>query len=228
MTGKKLLLIEDNTSMRKLLARLLTTAGYQVEEAIDGMSGVYQAHELQPDLVVLDLNLPDIPGIQVIELIAGHPFVVLTIDHDDRHYRICRNRGALGYILKPLDPEALLKTIDLALERANEHRNFDRALRETRNIAKAVGILMGYHRLSEQEAYARLRHYATSQRRKMAEFSGAVIRAMTLLGTPPVNPAASADVLRAEQLLHDLGSANTGSPGVRKPSWQSLSPPPMR
>src|ERR1041384_2426198 len=82
----RILVIEDDEYSRDALAHLLVSEGYEAQSASDGETGLEKEHELPPDVIVLDLNLPDIDGKQVIEMIRGDgdlkdvPILVVTGD----------------------------------------------------------------------------------------------------------------------------------------------------
>src|SRR5215216_438939 len=73
MSDKKarILVIEDDAFSRDALARLLMAEGYEAQSASDGESGITKAHEMHPDVIILDLNLPGMDGKQVIEMIRS-------------------------------------------------------------------------------------------------------------------------------------------------------------
>ncbi|HEX8087851.1 MAG TPA: response regulator [Blastocatellia bacterium] len=112
----KILVIEDDEYSRDALAHLLVAEGYQAQSANDGETGLEKAQEMQPDVIVLDLNLPGIDGKQVIEKIRGDgplrsvPILVITGD-EDRTAQAAVDLGADGYLTKPLEFDDLIKAI---------------------------------------------------------------------------------------------------------------------
>ncbi|MBL7960495.1 response regulator [bacterium] len=105
----KILYVEDNEMNRLLVRRLLEPRGYQLFEANDGISGVKLAEEIEPDLILMDINLPLLDGhaattrIKSIERLAGIPIIALTsnVMEGDRQRSLVA--GCDGYIKKPLD-----------------------------------------------------------------------------------------------------------------------------
>ena len=179
----KILIIEDSEIAREVSAEILRTQGYEVIEAIDGMSGLVAVQGEQPDLVVLDLHLPDITGVELAGLLQHKmAFIAFTVDGTQAAVQACIDRGALGYVLKPLKAEDFLRQIQLALTQGRERLNLRRVAQETQTINKALGILMGYHRLAEEVAYQALVSKAMAQRIKVAELAEQVIEAFRCSG----------------------------------------------
>ena len=179
-TGKpaRILVVEDDDIVRDLIAAILRTNGYDVVEAMDGMSGLVAAKSEQPDLAVLDLHLPDFTGVELAGMIQPEvAFIVLTVDSTQAHVQACIDRGALGYLLKPPRAEDLVRQIQLAIRQGKEQQNLRRALQQTQTINKALGILMGYLGLSEEQAHRVLVARATAQRIKVADLAEQVIEA---------------------------------------------------
>jgi DNA-binding response OmpR family regulator len=106
------LLIEDDALVRKLLEKRLQQAGWRVTALRDGRAALDLCRELQPDLVLLDLGLPHVDGLHVVETLRDHgvvqPIVVLT-GYDLPHLRTTvQGSGASDLVQKPYDPDALL------------------------------------------------------------------------------------------------------------------------
>ena len=116
MTGY-ILYVEDNFDNRILIRRVLEAEGYEVGEASDGLSGVRMAGERRPDLILLDINLPDIDGYEAaarlrqIDGVAGVPIVALTANvmNGDRERTL--QAGCDGYIQKPIDVDDLPRQV---------------------------------------------------------------------------------------------------------------------
>jgi len=112
-----ILYIEDNPQNMRLARKMLHTAGYQVIEAVDGMSGLHTVMNESVDLVLVDINLPDIDGLQVTAQIksmpelASLPVLALTANamHGDRER--CLAAGCDGYIPKPVTKNELLTMV---------------------------------------------------------------------------------------------------------------------
>jgi DNA-binding NarL/FixJ family response regulator len=103
--AKTVLIVDDHPTFRATARMLLEAEGYDViGEAPDGMTGIKEAGTLHPDLVLLDVNLPDIDGFEVAGRItadAGAPAVVLTSSRDPSDFGpLVRRSGARGFIAK--------------------------------------------------------------------------------------------------------------------------------
>ena len=116
-----LLLVEDDPQVRGALRITLSARGYQVEEAATGAAAIAQFLSTPTDIVVLDLGLPDMDGIEVlrgIRAVSGTPVIVLSA-RADRHDKITAlDSGADDYVTKPFDFEELLARVRAALRRA--------------------------------------------------------------------------------------------------------------
>ncbi len=123
-----ILYVEDNPQNMRLVRKMLNSAGYQVIEAEDGMSGYQAIIDLRPDLVLMDVNLPDIDGLEVTARIkslpdyAGIPMLALTANamHGDRER--CLEAGCDGYIPKPVTKNELLSGVAYYLEQAERRK----------------------------------------------------------------------------------------------------------
>ncbi|MCD6533719.1 MAG: response regulator [Deltaproteobacteria bacterium] len=116
------LIIEDNEDNLVLISALLKRDGYRVIVAMTGLAGVEMALKEKPDLIILDIQLPDINGIEVLRKIRAKetespiPVIAMTsyamIGDEER----LMNDGCTGYIEKPIDPTRVLGQIDTILE----------------------------------------------------------------------------------------------------------------
>lgn len=112
-----ILYVEDNARNLRLVRKLLAIGGYDMIEAVDGLSGVEIARQQRPDLILMDINLPDIDGVEAaarihaIPEMANTPIIALTANamHGDRERFIAA--GCNGYIAKPITKNELLNTV---------------------------------------------------------------------------------------------------------------------
>ena len=123
MNGK-LLLIEDDSRLAQMVADYLSPQGFECTHAGDGQTGLSRVQEGQIDLVVLDLMLPDMDGLQVCQRIRGlhgHvsqvPILMLTAKGDPMDRIIGLELGADDYLPKPFEPRELLARIKAILRR---------------------------------------------------------------------------------------------------------------
>ena len=123
-----ILVVEDETPLRRALTVNLTTRGYHVIDAPDGETALIKAATHNPDLVLLDLGLPGIDGLQVITGIRGWttvPIIVLTVRDDQTTKVTALDTGADDYVTKPFGMDELLARVRVALRRTrpgDEHR----------------------------------------------------------------------------------------------------------
>ena len=121
---KSILLIEDDESQVLALTRRLENQGYRVLSAGEGQRGLTMARRGRPDLVILDLRLPDMDGLEVCEQLADSPHTcgipVIVLSGADRPDIVRRSRaaGCRYFLHKPYDPNALLTLLQHALESA--------------------------------------------------------------------------------------------------------------
>lgn len=116
--GKKILAIDDMKTLRDLLGKVLRTAGYEVVEAVDGVDGLEKFSMHKPDLVISDLNMPNLDGIGFVagarEKPEGKsvPILILTTETNDNLKQRAKQVGATGWLTKPFNPQRLTKLVD--------------------------------------------------------------------------------------------------------------------
>ncbi|NOV01740.1 response regulator [Paenibacillus planticolens] len=118
LTGAKILIIDDEAQIRKLLRVTLTAHGYDASEAATGQEGLLQATMVRPDLIVLDLGLPDMTGMEVL----GHirewsqvPIIILTAKDQEPDKVAALDRGADDYVTKPFGMGEFMARMRVAL-----------------------------------------------------------------------------------------------------------------
>ena len=116
----QVLIIEDDDRIRPLLMRSLDQRGYAVDSAVNGMDGLQRAVSTRPDLVILDLGLPDVDGTQVLSMlraVSDVPVIVATARDDDPSLVGCLDAGADDYVVKPYTTTQLEARIRAVLRR---------------------------------------------------------------------------------------------------------------
>jgi two-component system response regulator RstA len=128
MTTPQLLMIEDDTRLAHMVGEYLGQSGFGFHHAPDGMSGIEQLQQHAPDLVILDLMLPDIDGLDVCRRIrslpgglAKVPVLMLTAKGDPMDRIIGLELGADDYLPKPFEPRELLARIRAVLRRRGDN-----------------------------------------------------------------------------------------------------------
>ena len=122
-SAKRILVVEDDPAMARVLHDLLTMEGYTVSQAATGAVAVAQAKEQRPNLIVLDLTLPDVSGFELCGELgreANGALVILTARGQKADKLKGLNLGAADYITKPFDTEELLARIRAVLRRARQ------------------------------------------------------------------------------------------------------------
>ena len=123
-SAPKLVVIEDNAAIANVYVTMLSAAGYETSVAEDARSGMRQIRLVRPDLVLLDLNLPDAPGTAVLRAIRGDaalktlPVIVLTASTRVTDMLDAVSAGADDCAVKPCEPAALLYKVAHLLRRA--------------------------------------------------------------------------------------------------------------
>ena len=164
----RILIAEDETIIRLDLRSSLEAAGFEVcAEARDGQEAVELARSALPDLVVLDVKMPRLDGIEAARAILDErpiPIVMLTAYGQDEVVARAVEAGVFGYLVKPFRESDLLPAIRTARARFDELNvlreeveTLQDALAARKAIERAKGLLMKKEGLSEQDAFARLR-----------------------------------------------------------------------
>jgi two-component system chemotaxis response regulator CheY len=118
---KTVLCVDDSASMRQMVRLALTGDGYAVVEAVDGRDALGKARTMVADLVITDLNMPNMDGLSFIRELRGIsdykgiPIVFLTTESDDDKKGEAKSAGATAWITKPFQPERLLTIVKKVL-----------------------------------------------------------------------------------------------------------------
>jgi DNA-binding response OmpR family regulator len=119
---KRILVVEDDIDFIELLKFNLAKAGFSIAVASDGAEGLKKARSLHPDLILLDLMIPELDGLRVCEILrrepatARLPIIFLTAMSSELGKMACLAAGANDFISKPFSPKNLLTRIQAALE----------------------------------------------------------------------------------------------------------------
>jgi len=123
MTSRKILVVEDEKKLVELIKLYLEKDGYQVLVAYDGRQALELARQKQPDLIVLDLMLPEIDGLDVCRILRAEseiPIIMLTAKTTEEDKLLGLDLGADDYITKPFSPRELLARVRAVLRRVGE------------------------------------------------------------------------------------------------------------
>ena len=124
MSGKTILYVEDNAANRRLVRDLLQRTSYSLVEANDGEAGVAKALELHPDLILMDIQLPKISGMEAMRQLRAEaatlntPIIAITSFALSGDEQKAKEAGATAYLAKPYSPRNLLDLIRKILPEA--------------------------------------------------------------------------------------------------------------
>jgi two-component system KDP operon response regulator KdpE len=122
-----ILVIDDEPQIRRFVAAGLELHGFTVEQADSGLAGLNTAARMHPDVIILDLGLPDMGGIEVLESVrawSNVPVIVLSIDSEQEQKVLLLKLGADDYIIKPFGIAELAARCEAALRRY--HKSADK------------------------------------------------------------------------------------------------------
>jgi len=138
---RRILIVEDHQPLRSLLSFLLSNAGYETLETQDAMSALEEASRQQPDLVLLDWQLPDMEGIKLLRLWRADeatsqiPVIMVSGKADEADRVAGLTAGADDYVTKPFGRDELLARVQAVLRRIGGPRDADQALRRFEGLS---------------------------------------------------------------------------------------------
>lgn len=187
----RVVLIEDKQIIRMDCRQMLELAGLEVVgEGADGFDAINLCKELEPDVVVLDIEMPNLDGIsaakQIIAAQSCKAIVFLTAYYDERLIQDAMDIGAFGYLVKPIDEKTLISTIQVAYAKSLENIDLaaklgelEKKLEDRKIIEKAKGLLMRRDGLSEEDAYARMRTLSMEKHSSLRTIADLLISSMS-------------------------------------------------
>ena len=140
MAQEKILIVEDEADVLELVRYNLEKNGYQTEGAMTGTEAVQKAQSISPDLILLDLMLPEIDGLEVCKLvkkdpkISSIPIIMLTAKGTEADIVAGLEMGADDYITKPFSPRVLMARVKAVLRRKDVFVESDKAILRVHNI----------------------------------------------------------------------------------------------
>ncbi len=182
----RILVAEDETIIRLDLRGLLEAAGHEVvAEARDGEEAVALARRHEPDLAIMDVKMPRLDGIEAARQILDErpiPIVMVTAYGQQELVARAVEAGVFGYLVKPFREHDLVPAIETARARheelvavRQEVESLGEALAARKAIERAKGLLMEKERLSERDAFARLRRASQVSGRPLNVVAEAVV-----------------------------------------------------
>lgn len=188
MERTRVIIADDESLIRMDLREMLTNQGYLViGEAGDGRSALNLARELRPDIVIMDIKMPDLDGIEAAQLLTQErlaPVLLLSAYSQQELIQRASQAGVAGYLVKPFRENDLAPAIEVALARFSEFRTMERevgdlqeALETRKAVERAKGILMDTQGLNETEAFRKIQKMSMNNRKPMRAVAEAIILA---------------------------------------------------
>jgi len=182
----RVIIADDESMICMDLREMLGNQGYLVVgETGDGRSAVNLARELRPDVVLMDIKMPDMDGIEAAGILTQEriaPVVLLTAYSEKDLVERARQAGVVGYLVKPIQEADLTPAIEIALARFKEFRTLEQEVAdlqdqlETRKLVdRAKGILMDTQGLTEAAAFRRIQKMSMNTRKSMKEIAQAIV-----------------------------------------------------
>jgi response regulator NasT len=183
----KIILVEDDPPVRLFLREALTTQlGHQIiGEAGSGAEMVHMVLDLKPDVVVFDIHLPGLTGLEALRQIYQERVVAavaITGDRDQALVRKALEEHVLAYLVKPIEAHQLGAALQIACAQfqelqalSAENANLKQTLENRKTIERAKGALMKRHRWTEAEAFRRLQRAAMNRRTSMIDVARDVL-----------------------------------------------------
>ncbi len=189
-----ILIVDDDRLILSGLANGLEARGYAVHRAATGEEAVALVDASPPDLVLMDICLPGISGIEAARLIQEKisvPVIFLSAYDSEEVVRAAIAQGSISYLVKPITITQLVPAIENALARSRDisklrssEEHLSTALTQSRDISVAIGKLMERHGITAEDAFEMLRAHARKTRLKTGDIAKDVI-AGTLQLEPP-------------------------------------------
>jgi response regulator NasT len=184
----RIAIADDEADMRDYFQKILPSLGHIVVSAArTGIELVEQCRKHSPDLVISDVKMPDMDGIDAaVELYKDNPIPVILVSayHDPDLITRAEADHILAYLVKPIKQADLEPAISLAMRRfaqfealRKEASDLRQALADRKIIERAKGILMKRAKLDEQDAFRRLQKLASEKNRKLIDIASMIVTA---------------------------------------------------
>jgi response regulator NasT len=184
-TQRRVVVAEDESLIRMDIVETLKDHGFDVVgEAGDGNKAVELAFELKPDLMVMDIKMPDLDGLSAAEKISELkiPIVLLTAFSQQELVTRAAEVGAMAFLVKPFSPQDLLPSIEIALSRHSqlvaletEVADLGERLETRKLVERAKGVLSEKMKLTEPEAFRWIQKASMDRRLSMADVARTVL-----------------------------------------------------
>ncbi|WP_342599752.1 response regulator [Psychrobacillus sp. FSL H8-0483] len=183
---KKILIAEDESIIRMDIKLMLQDHGYEiVGEAGDGDRAIELAFLHKPDLILMDIKMPKINGLQASKIIANQldlPILIITAYSQKEFVEKAQQDNIVGYLVKPISEANLIPAVEIALHQSDKAKRLkqqvnvaQQEVEKRKIIERAKGLLMQAEKLTEQEAYKRLRESSMSSKMTMESVAKEII-----------------------------------------------------
>jgi len=189
-TALRVVAADDEPGVRDYYRELLPRLGHQVVVADGGRQLVELCRVAEPDLVITDIKMPDMDGLEAAAAVTRDrevPVVLVSAYHDAELRARALQDYVMAYLIKPVKQADLETAIDVAMRRFEQFRTLRReatdlreALEDRKLVERAKGSVMRRLKVSEDEAYRRMRRLASERNRKLAQVARDVIESETL------------------------------------------------
>ena len=157
MNKPQILIIEDDAAVSNLISTTMETQNYQYHRARTGAAGVLDAVSYRPDVIILDLGLPDMDGVEIIRKVrswTNTPIIVVSARSEDQDKVEALDAGADDYLTKPFSIEELLARLRVALRRVRyDSQRFDEASSVYENGELRIDYAAGCAYLAGREVH---------------------------------------------------------------------------
>jgi response regulator NasT len=191
----RIAIADDQPDMRQFLRGALIRMGHEVAIVAEtGLDLVERCRAERPDLVITDVKMPDLDGLEAaLQIYAGGliPIIVVSAYHDQDIIERAEQNHVAAYLVKPIKASSLAPAIALVmkkfeefLELQKEASDLRQALEDRKIIERAKGILMKTARLDEDEAFRRLQKLASAKSQKLAVLARTIVETADILRPP--------------------------------------------
>ena len=182
------IVIADDESLSSMdLKEMLEESGHEVVGVgSDGVEALDLVKEKHPDLVILDVKMPRLDGIQAAKMIAHDnlaPVVLLTAFGDEDMIEKAKKSMVFGYVMKPVEEKTLFPAIQIAVSQyrlkrdmVDRVKNMERELAARKIVDRAKGLLMDYYHITEEDAYRRMQQTSMKRGITIADVAQRVVK----------------------------------------------------
>ena len=182
-----IVIADDEVLICMDLREMLEEAGHTVVGVgSDGVEALELVKEKKPDLVIMDVKMPRLDGIQAAKMIAHDnlaPVVLLTAFGDEDIIEKAKKSMVFGYVMKPVDEKTLFPAIQIAVGQYRQKReivdrvnSMERELAARKIIDRAKGLIMDFYHISENEAYRRMQQTSMKRGLPLSEVAQRVVK----------------------------------------------------